>query len=79
MLADKEARQFYKVVEEIRRERPPIFLLENVIGLLRVKNDVMNELSTVGPTSYITLCWIRCSTHAPHPERECISLAPGEH
>ena len=48
MLADKEARQFYKVVEEIRRERPPIFLLENVIGLLRVKNDVMNELSTVG-------------------------------
>ncbi len=48
LLLNKEAKQFYKVVEEIRRAQPPIWVLENVIGILRVKVQVLEKLQSVG-------------------------------
>ena len=55
MLDDPEARQFFKVRDEISRCKPPIFLLENVLGLLRVKTQVMKHLNSAGEY-YVHVC-----------------------
>ena len=55
MLHDPEARQFFKVRDEISRCKPPMFLLENVLGLLRVKTQVMKHLNSAGEY-YIHVC-----------------------
>lgn len=48
MLADKNARQFYQVVEDIKESNPSVFMLENVMGILRVWGKIMENLATVG-------------------------------
>ena len=48
MLDDPEAGQFFQVVKEIRAVQPKIFVLENVMGLLRVMREVRAKLRTVG-------------------------------
>jgi len=48
MLRDKNARQFYEVVAEIKRTQPVIFLLENVLGITRVLQFILRHLHSAG-------------------------------
>ena len=47
LLQDKEARQFWKVTATIREQRPRMVVLENVQGLRKVIDDVMEELNSI--------------------------------
>ncbi len=48
MLQNREARQFFKVTSEIERAQSEIFVLENVLGILRVEPTIMEHLRATG-------------------------------
>ena len=76
LLAEPEARQFYESVarfknlqapvsrhiEQIQKRLTQLGLLENVIGLHRVKNQIMNHLMSELPSNLATIFYSLSAT-----------------
>lgn len=55
LLQDAEAQQFYAVASAIRAKQPRIAILENVVGLKRVLQKVVDHLKSMGPYEVVVL------------------------
>ena len=65
LFKEKAAKPFFKMVQHLRRsDGPPAAVLENVTGILRVKDRILRELRSAG---YSVVLLPMCPTHLGEP------------